>query len=147
MKQIFLISLLSLFLGISSGFAQSAKLVVTTSGQIKGKYLGENRSQYKVEWSDIYWVPKRGHKVVTYSAANGQGYVHVKYGKGAVNVRQQPNTNSPVVAKIVNAEEAIGDIDEGYRCLGKSGNWYKIQADGKVGFVRSDLVEWDWGSY
>ena len=32
---------------------------------------------------------------------------------------------------------------ECYDCLGKKNGWYKIKVDGKIGYVRADLMNWD----
>ena len=120
--------------------AQSMKVVVDSRGEAVGRYLKENAKQYYVEVQDDYWIPKKGHRVVVFSAAKGQGIIWRHPDRhGNINVRQQPNTNSAVIALIT--EE--GDLMEGFPCLGKYGNWYKIRIFGKIGYVRDDMVEWD----
>ena len=32
--------------------------------------------------------------------------------------------------------------DFAFDCLGKANGWYKIKINGKVGYVRADLVDW-----
>ncbi len=34
-------------------------------------------------------------------------------------------------------------VPETFPCLGKVNGWYKIRINGKVGYVREDLAEWD----
>jgi hypothetical protein len=45
-----------------------------------------------------------------------------------------------VVAKI---PDTGYDLPDPYDCLGKVNGWYKIKIDGKIGYVREDLVCWD----
>ena len=57
-------------------------------------------------------------------------------------MRKRPSTKAAVIAKI--ADNTIsGYVPDCYDCLGKVNGWYKIRIDGKIGFVRSDLVVWD----
>lgn len=78
--------------------------------------------------------------VVTFSAANGQGIVYRNQTRtGNINVRKGPGTNYPVVARIPEPE----GVPDTYPCLGKINCWYKIKIDGKVGYVRQDMAEWD----
>ncbi len=55
------------------------------------------------------------------------------------NVRKGPSTKTAVIAKIPDFE----DLPEPYDCLGKVNGWYKINIDGKIGYVRADLMVWD----
>ena len=88
---------------------------------------------------DYAEVPVAGHRKVTYSAANGQGVIYTL--RSRVNVRESPTTKSPVVA--VMPTPGDGMAAETFPCLGKTDEWYKIRINGKEGYVREDLVEWD----
>ena len=59
--------------------------------------------------------------------------------KGNINVRKGPSLKSAVIGKITEPD----GIPDAYPCLGKKKGWYKIRFDGKVGYVREDMVEWD----
>ena len=59
---------------------------------------------------------------------------------GNINVRKGPSIKSDVVAKI---PDTGYDLPDPYDCLGKVNGWYKIKIDGKIGYVREDLVCWD----
>ena len=141
MKKILL--LLSFVLCVTLAQAQSMKMVVDTRGNAVGRYVSASGNYYTVDVQDTGTVPKRGHRVVTFSAANGQGVVFYKYGHtGNLNVRKQPTTNSPVITQIIDPQPE-GYVPECHDCLGKVKGWYKVRVNGKVGYVRGDLVDWD----
>ena len=120
--------------------AQSMKVVVNSkTGEVVGRYIRTNANSYTIEVQDEVTVPKAGHKVVTYSAANGNGILYCK-DWGTVNVRKHPNTSSPVIGKAISEE---GYVPETYPCLGKVNGWYKTKINGRIGYVRADLMEWD----
>ena len=75
---------------------------------------------------------------IVYSAKNGQGVIYTH--RTHVNIRTQPNLESPVITQISYNK---GETIQTYPCLGKTQGWYKIRVNGKVGYVRHDLVEWD----
>ena len=134
------LALAMLLLGFGVMNAQSMKMVVDSQGNVVGRYVKTNKSTHSITVQDIATVPKRGHKVVTYRAAKGQGVVFYDQTRtGSLNVRQRPTTNSPVVAQIPHPE----GIPDCYQCLGKTNGWYKLEVDGVVGYVRGDLLEWD----
>lgn len=122
---------------------QSMKMVVDKYGEVVGRYVKTNKTTYTVTVQDDVEVPINGHRVVTFSAKDGQGAVYRDQNKtGNINVRKRPSTNAPVIAKI--ADNTItGYVPDCYDCLGKVNGWYKIRIDSKIGFVRSDLVNWD----
>lgn len=123
--------------------AQSMKMVVDKNGDVVGRYVKTNETTYTVGVQDDVEVPMKGNRVVTFSAKDGQGIVYRDQSRtGNINVRKRPSTGSPVVAKI--ADNSItGYVPDCYDCLGKVNGWYKIRIDGKIGFVRADLVKWD----
>ena len=114
------------------------KMVVDNRGNVVGRYIQTNQTTYTVSVQDEIEVPKLGHKIVEYSARNGQGIVYTL--RKNVNVRTQPNLQSPVIFQITSKE---GELPQTYPCLGKTKEWYKIKVRGKEGYVRHDLVEWD----
>lgn len=120
--------------------AQSMKMVVDSKGDVVGRYVKTNATTYTVDVQDTYDVPKAGNRVVTYSAAAGQGIVYRNQErKGNINVRKGPSTRHAVIGKIVEPD-GVPDV---YPCLGKVNGWYKIRFNGKVGYVREDMAEWD----
>lgn len=138
----FVLSFALLLVGLLS-YAQSMKMVVDKHGKAVGRYVKTNKTTYTIGVQDDVEVPIKGHRVVTFSAKDGQGIIYRDQSRtGNINVRKRPSTDSPVVAKIADTT-ALGYVPDCYDCLGKVNGWYKIRIDGKIGFVRSDLVEWD----
>ncbi|MCF0192940.1 MAG: SH3 domain-containing protein [Prevotella sp.] len=120
--------------------AQTGKVVVNSKGEVLGRYVKTNAKTYTVCEQDDYDVPKAGNHIETWSAAKGQGIVYRSGSiNGTINVRKAPNASSPVIAKIVDPE----GVPDTYPCLGKVDSWYKIRINGKIGYLRADLAEWD----
>ena len=141
MKKFLLLALL--LMGFSMMNAQSMKMVVDSRGNVVGRYVRTNKTTYTVDVQDTYNVSKRGNRVVTFSAANGQGVVYYDQSHtGNLNVRKSPSTNAPVITQIIDPEP-MGYVPDCYECLGKVNGWYKVRVNGKVGYVRGDLLEWD----
>ena len=133
----------ALVLVVLPSYAQSMKMVVDKHGEAVGRYVKTNKTTYTIGVQDDVEVPIKGHRVVTFSAKDGQGIIYRDQSRtGNINVRKRPSTDAPVVAKIADTT-ALGYVPDCYDCLGKVNGWYKIRIDGKIGFVRSDLVEWD----
>lgn len=127
-------------LGCSMMQAQSMKMVVNENGEVVGRYVRTNASTYTVDVQDSYDVPKAGNRVVTYSAAAGQGIVYRNQDKkGNINVRRDAYRNSTVIAQI----PEFDGVPDTYPCLGVKNGYYKILIDGKEGYVRMDMAEWD----
>ena len=121
--------------------AQSMKVVIDSKGEELGRLVRINTTTYTVSLQDDYDVPKAGNRVVTYSADKGQGIIYRHPDRsGNINVRKTPSIKSAVVAKIPDPDF---DLPTPYDCLGKVNGWYKIKIDGKIGYVREDLVCWD----
>ena len=114
-------------------------VVVDDQGNIIGTYLFTDGDNYIVMVQDYAEVSVAGYRKVTYSAENGQGVIYTL--RSRVNVRESPTTKSPVVA--VMPTPGDGMAAETFPCLGKTDEWYKIRINGKEGYVREDLVEWD----
>lgn len=132
--------LLFVAMAATTGFAQSAKVVVNSKGEVIGRYVRTNANTYTVEAQDDSEVPKANHKVVVFSAENGQGIITCK-NPGSVNIRNTPSTSGTKVGALL---YEAGDIPETAQCLGKENGWYKIKTyDDIIGYVRQDLVDWD----
>ena len=114
------------------------KMVVDSRGNLVGRYVQTNQTTYTVSIQDEIEVPRLGHKIVEYSARNGQGVVYTL--RKNVNVRQQPDLKSPVICQITCKD---GEMPQTYPCLGKTQGWYKIRIRGTEGYVRHDLAIWD----
>ena len=135
------ISLMACLLCCLMAGAQSMKVVLDKNGEVLGRYVRTNATTYTACLQDDYEVPKAGNRVVTFSAVNGDGIVYRHPDRnGNINVRKGPSIKSAVVAKI---PDTGYDLPDPYDCLGKVNGWYKIKIDGKIGYVREDLVCWD----
>lgn len=123
---------------IAAASVDRMNMVVDDQGNVVGRYVRTNSDTYTVMAKDTLDVPMAGHAVATFSAKNGQGVVftHRTY----VNIRVEPDLNSIVLKQISYSGKGA---PETYPCLGKTKGWYKISVNGKVGYVRHDLVEWD----
>jgi len=143
MKHLFFFLVLTLT-SFALAHGQSMKMVVDSRGNVVGRYVSTGRSTYTIDVQDTGTVPKAGHRVVTFSAANGQGIIYRDQSRtGNINVRKSPSTGAAIVGKIPD-NMVTGCVPDTYPCLGKTKNgWYKIRIDGKVGYVRGDLVVWD----
>ena len=123
---------------IKAASASEMKMVIDSKGNVAGRYVRTNQTSYTVSVQDDIEVPKLGHKVVIFSAKNGQGIVYTQ--RKNVNVRKEPTTESAIITQITCKD---GEMPETYPCLGKTNGWYKIRVKGAVGYVRHDLVKWD----
>ena len=113
-------------------------MVVNNHGELIGRYVQTNPTSFTISVQDDVEIPRLGHKVVVYRAKDGFGVVYTW--RTNVNVRKEPTLESPVVTQITYVD---GKLPVTYPCLGKTKGWFKIEANGKIGFVRHDLVEWD----
>ena len=120
--------------------AQSMKMVVDSNGDVVGRYVNTNKTTYTIFIQDTGYVSMNGHSVVTFRADKGQGIVYRDQSRtGNINVRKGPSTSSAVIAKIPEYD----CLPDTFDCLGKTKGWYKIRIDGKVGYVKADLMVWD----
>lgn len=120
-------------------FSQSMKMVVDAEGNVQGRYVRTNANTYTVSVQDECDIPKAGNRVVVFRAEDGQGAIWCR-NYGRVNVRSIPSTKGEIIGKLVYDEDSV---PESYDCLGKVDGWYKVRVNGKEGYVRQDLVEWD----
>ena len=123
---------------VKAASVDNMKMVLDNQGNLVGRYVSTNENTYTVSVQDDFEVPKEGHIVVVFSAANKQGVIFTK--RTHVNIRKSPSLDSPVVTQISYKK---GTAPETYPCIGKENEWYKIRVKDKVGYVRQDLVEWD----
>ena len=123
---------------IKAASVDHMKMVTDSRGNVVGRYVRTNQTSYTVSVQDDVEVPKLGHKIVEYSARNGQGIVYTH--RTNVNVRTQPDLKSSVICQITTK---AGEMPTAYPCLGKVHGWYKIRIRGTEGYVRHDLVIWD----
>ncbi len=133
-------------------------VVENSKGECVGRYDGDCGDSYLIDVQDWGTVPKEGHKVVKYRAEDGKGCVYIsnkvkyttKNGEQMqiVNVRALPSMKSSIIGTI---DELYGDLPTAVDCLGyvpsvddnSRDKWYKVDIDGKVGYVRADLMYWN----
>ena len=133
-------------------------VVENSKGECVGRYDGDCGDSYLIDVQDWGTVPKEGHKVVKYRAEDGKGCVYIsnkvkyttKNGEKMqiVNVRALPSMKSRVIGTI---SELYGDMPSPVDCLGyvpsqddySTDDWFKVKVDGKIGYVRDDLMYWD----
>ena len=124
-------------------YAISGKVVIDKEGR-EFRYLTDSGSNYFVEAQDYGLVPKADARVEEREAEKGQGFVFLRNGIKKANVRQEPSKQSKVLFTVSND----GEIPEYYPCLGytqdKSYNsWYKVNINGKTGYISAKLLLWD----
>lgn len=140
MKKLIL-AVMAMMLGCNLMNAQSMKVVVSSSGEVQGRYVRTNASTYTVSVQDEGEVPIAGNHIEEYSAERGQGVVYRNYStSGNIRVRRGPSTETDVVG-IIRDEEGMTPYV--FDCLGKMNGWYKIRYNGRIAYVRCDLMEWD----
>ncbi len=125
--------------------ATSAKVVIDSNGN-EARYIADCGDSYFISVQDFVFVKKAGSRIVEYDARKGKGCIYIA-GDGArrVNVRRAPSTNSPVVCRISDSGEYVPEV---YPCLGMVAGddgheWYKTKVNGKTGYIRQDLMQWD----
>ena len=139
-------------------YPNCAWVVENDKGEVVGRFMGDCGDSYFIVAQDYGRVPKNGHRAVEYRAKDGKGCVwissEVKYTikngekKKIVNVRALPSMKSRVIGTI---SELYGDMPSPVDCLGyvpsqddySTDDWFKVKVDGKIGYVRDDLMYWD----
>ncbi|MCQ2330182.1 MAG: SH3 domain-containing protein [Paludibacteraceae bacterium] len=129
-----------------------SEVVVTADGS-QYRYLGDSGDNYLVNAQDFGLTPKDGARIETFSAEDGQGIVTIKNKEYKnVRIRQKPTANSKVIATI---KDKRGELPVVLKCLGLVDDeeknewgvakclWFKVEVNGKTGYVRSDLMIWD----
>lgn len=123
----------------------SAEVVIDSCGE-EARYIADCGDSYFVSVQDFVFVKKAGSRKVLYDAHNGQGCIYIAgNGTRRIRVRRAPSTKSLVVCTISDSGEGIPEV---YPCLGlvsgdDNHNWYKTKVNGKTGYIRQDLMQWD----
>ena len=124
--------------GITPASVDTMLIVIDRQGEVLGRWISTNASTFTVKVQDEVEIPKIGNRIVTFRAKDGKGVLYTK--RTHVNIRQLPDLSSIVLCQISNEKNSV---PETYPCLGKTDEWYKINVNGRIGYVRHDLVEWD----
>ncbi|MCR4612756.1 MAG: hypothetical protein K5778_02005 [Bacteroidaceae bacterium] len=117
----------------------SEKVVINSeTGAEEGVFVDTDGETYTVMVQDEGQVPCEGREVVVYRAAEGKGWLTAKdYGR--FEVRADSEASSEIVGYIQLEE---GELPEVYRCLGVDDEWFKIDVNGTVGYIKASLVYW-----
>lgn len=130
------------------GNSNVGRVVIEEDGR-ESRYIADSGDQYFVEVQDYGLVPKAGSRVEQREARKGQGYVSLNGEVRRANVRQKPSMKAKVLFTIANPE---GEIPESYPCLGFVSHreadgmykwWYKVNINGRIGYISENLVIWD----
>ena len=129
------------------GMSNQGRVVVTKDGS-EMRYIADSGDNYFIEVQDYGLVPKAGAKVKLREATKGQGYVYLNNDIRRANVRQKPSLKSKVLFTLDND----GELPEGYPCLGFVSHkeadgfykwWYKVNVNGKTGYISEEIANWD----
>lgn len=127
--------------GEEVNFINSAGLWVYVQSQnIHGWVKIDKLSNDGIDESNISNIVENNNDESNNQNNNNQGsnensnYISkIMYAKvTAINVRKQSNTESDIVCSI--------GINEEVKVIGEEGNWYKIEWNGKSGYIRNDLL-------
>ena len=129
------------------GLSNQGRVVVTKDGS-EMRYIADSGDNYFIEVQDYGLVPKAGAKVKLREATKGQGFVYLNSDIRRANVRQKPSLKSKVLFTLDND----GELPEGYPCLGFVSHkeadgfykwWYKVNVNGKTGYISEEIANWD----
>ena len=129
------------------GMSNQGRVVVTKDGEVY-RYIADSGDSYFIEAQDYGLVPKAGAKVEFREATKGQGFVYLKDDIRRVNVRKEPSLKGKVLFTLDND----GELPEGYPCLGFVSHleadgfykwWYKVDVNGKTGYISEQITYWD----
>ena len=130
------------------GNSNMGKVVICKDGS-EARYIADSGDNYFIEVQDYGLIPKDDAKVEPREARNGQGYVCLNGDVRRANVRQAPSMKGKVLFTLDNDP---GMLPEYYPCLGFVSHkeadgfykwWYKINVDGRIGYISETLVTWD----
>ena len=129
------------------GLSNQGRVVITEDGS-EMRYIADSGDNYFIEVQDYGLVPKAGAKVKLREATKGQGFVYLNNDIRRANVRQKPSLKSKVLFTLDND----GELPEGYPCLGFVSHkeadgfykwWYKVNVNGKTGYISEEIANWD----
>lgn len=133
--------------GVGS-YSNQGKVVITDDGY-EARYIADSGDNYFIDAQDYGLIPKEGARVELREATKGQGYVCLNGDIRRANVRQEPSLKSKVLFTIDNDP---GMLPEYYPCLGFVSHkeadgfykwWYKVNINGRIGYISEKLVTWD----
>jgi len=126
------------FINYTGIVSPEMKVIVDNEGYV-GRYLDENDTSYHGVIQDEYWIEKEKAHIETVKACDGRGFLSLKV-PGKEFVYSSYDTNADVIGTMIYED---GYVPEVYNCLGYVKGWFMVDIDGKVGFIREELVNWD----
>lgn len=105
-------------------------------------YQGEAKEYYLVclGQDGPYTIPRKDAEIITWTAAEGHGYVWMCNEKhSTVLMKAKPTDDSQTIESFSDPD----GIPECAECLAVSGEWYKVKFEGKSGYVKRAECEWN----
>lgn len=105
-------------------------------------YLGETKEYYLVclGQDGPYTIPRKDAEIITWTAAEGHGYVLMRNEKhSTVLMKVKPTDDSQTIESFPDPD----GIPEYAECLAVSGDWYRVKFEGKTGYVKRAECEWN----
>lgn len=105
-------------------------------------YQGETKEYYLVclGQDGPYTIPRKDAEIITWTAAEGHGYVLMRNEKhGTVLMKAKPTDDSQTIESFPDPD----GIPEYAECLAVSGDWYRVKFEGKTGYVKRAECEWN----
>ena len=119
--------------------APAAYVVLDNDGVLLGRLVRTLDEGYETEAQDTAIVPKENARIEFWSARDGRGVVSLK-NPGSETVFAFPDAESNVLGE---ATYEQGFCPECYPCLGYRRGWFRIEFEGKEGFISEEAAEWD----
>lgn len=113
--------------------------VAFKDGYLRGELVKTFEDSYLVDVQDTARISKEGVVIELWSAYEGKGIVFLKeFGKSPVYA--SADDSSEVVGYLMNE---WGGVPETYDCLGYTPGWFKVETEGKQGYIQESVTNWD----
>ena len=104
-----------------------------------GQVVATLDDAYEIEAQDKVTVQKEGVRVELWAAADGKGVVALR-SPGSAPVHSAADAGSEVVGTLVWED---GFCPVCLPCLGYEAGWFKVDLDGREGYLPETLATWD----
>lgn len=123
------------YTNIRSACSTNSRIIGEIPTGDQAVYLQTSGSWYKINYyGTIGYVHKSQVRLKSSSSSSSSSkYVYSAASDGYTNIRTSTSTNSRIIGELHNG-------GSGARLLGQSGNWYKINYNGTVGYVHKSQV-------
>ncbi|MBS6215806.1 MAG: SH3 domain-containing protein [Clostridiales bacterium] len=116
----------------SAASTDSAILATASEGDAVIVLEDAGNNWYKVDYESVQGYMSGEYLTISQKADAAIGYGKVNAGGSSLNMRSAPSTSSSKVASL--ADGAVVKI------IGVDGGWYKVDYNGKTGYVSSDYM-------